>query len=67
VIEEPHTHPIPPTLRRNEASQRCRNMVADLWDVIRYEEALHIGQAYLDAERSESCELEDWPLLSLLD
>ena len=52
-MDEPHTHPIPETLKGSEASWLAKRLVWSLLDVIKPEEAYYIAEVYLDLARME--------------
>ena len=52
-VFEPHTHPIPNTLRGSEASWLAKRLVWSLLNVIKPEEAYYIAELYLDLARME--------------
>jgi hypothetical protein len=52
-MSEPKTHPEPPTLAGNQASDLAWNLWLDIRDVCRTEEALWILESYLDRARDE--------------
>jgi hypothetical protein len=52
-MEEPHTHPIPPTLRREDASDWTRELWEKLRDVIANEEAWYILEEARHAARED--------------
>jgi hypothetical protein len=50
-MQEPHTHPIPPTL--SDASTLAWQLITELQDVIKVEEQLAVAEKYLDLARWE--------------
>lgn len=48
MIEEKHTHPQKTTLGSNEASKAAKELVLEIMDIIRVEEAWAIAERHLD-------------------
>jgi hypothetical protein len=58
MVSEKHTHPVKPTLGSNETSREAKELVEELQNVLRCEEAWYIAEEHLSRARAQGRSIE---------